>query len=356
MSATGSISTLSVPKLSPSLDRTKESIAALEAAYALGSGRTTPKFVETVDQSEDYMRVFRLDGMTRRELQVFGSAKIRCNRARTHAMRGEALEAWRELGLAQHILQFFEPGSLNARLGLTERLAAEAAVHFQGNCFIESRASLEAVRAHDRAMADEFHGPGSLAHGFHLLGKQAQLETAERRYGLALEVAASGIRLLSGLHALLPTSLWPSSPVEAAPLPFLLRRMLSRQLVIEVGATLLHILPVGLDSATRVCRAALGDRLEFEALTPMDREFLAAVLSRGDPANPIAEWAAWAAFLEHSRSSAETLWLLGAFQAARSCAGLESAQAFRRRAFADLAAHAAFPARMRNAWRRLSQD
>jgi hypothetical protein len=356
MTATGSIPGLAAPDLCPSQGPTQESIAALEAAYALGSGRTTPKFVETVDQSEDYMRVFRLDGMTRRELQIFGSAKIRCNRARTLAMRGEALEAWRELGAAQHILQFFAPGSLNARLGLTERLAAEAAVHYQGRCFIESRASLEAVRANDRALADEFHAPGSLAHGFHLLGKQAQLETAERHYSLALQIAATGIRLLSGLQPLLPTSLWPSSPADAAPLPFLLRRMLSRQLVIEIGATLLHVLPSGLDSALGVFRAALGDPLEFESISPMDREFLVAVLSRGDPANPVAEWTAWAAFLEHSRNSAETLWLLGAFQAARSCSGLDSAQAFRQRIFADLAEHGAFPARMRSAWRRLSQS
>ena len=350
-------------------------LASLERAYALGTHRA--KAQEEGREKEQWLFELRFANMVHlpaAERRLLSLCKVSAERARTAAVRGDLIAAWSEIARSE--LHWRVPGIAEETrlLGQVESISSEAAVEYQAREYLRSRTLLQQASRLDQALAERFGARHASVHAVHLMGKLVQLEAAEKRFSEALSVAAGALLLLrgapAGIHAYpIHSDQWFPGPELLADTPPAIRRMLCRQVVVEIGATLLFASAAQSSEALELLYTRLGPAFDHSrldpALDPMAQQWLQAKrFSYSRPGqDPLRHSVAGqhleacSTFLENSRQAAETLWLLGALDAAQRCAQIDSeaARRFRRRAFTDLAAHAAFPPRLRACWLRLAQ-
>jgi hypothetical protein len=351
---------------SSGFDLPETMVEALERAYQLGFSRASAKHpCEEQDERErrvwrDGLRFAAMTQLSFDERRRLAQAKLACDAARECAMGGEPVSALRQLAIAEYRLQTPELGSEAKLLGRVELASAEAAVAYQAGDYAGSRKQLEQAREQDRALLDRHGSQASLAHGFHLVSKAMQLESAEGRFSVALAVGARALVTLaggspSGETAAADAGPWPLGLKASQALLPSVRRFLARQIVTEVGATFLY---AGGDRACALvpCFAAeLPRGLHQLELGPVESEWLRAkLLSPSEDADAHLE--ACRKLLENRRQGADTLWLMGALDLAQRLASTRSAggQHLRRRIVRDASAHPAFPPAMRAYWSSLA--
>ena len=348
-------------------DSVADLLRVVSEAYAVGSSAESPADQQRTRLEEkrrwsESLRYGELTAVALGDRRLLATAKAACDRARTLAVHGDSLGACRQIALAEITTAGHLSSQLARLLAATDVAATEAAVLYHAGDLLASQDRLFTSCRLDGALEAAFGLTTLHVHRIHLLGKMVQLLSARKLFREAMEFGATAILYLCGdappqwpLKEPWPTGDWDTG--KAKGLPDALRSMLFQQLAIELGAELLHASPADELDALRAFSAAFPESLDYLCEDSLARAYVRCRRLAAEPLDVIGRLVSSMNLLAHPRREAETLWLLGALEAARCCASLDHVDALslRARVFAELSVHTPFPPRLRECWRHLAE-
>ena len=333
---------------------TEPKIDNLITAYQIGRNTAVQWNVEW-DKKEWLapLRYSQMIHLPQNEREALAKGKLHCVRARNAAASLDFTSACREIAIAQAMSMRAEFCRETRLLAGSEILAVEATIEFWGGNYPLSRHKLLANSRLDQILEDEFGLGGFHAHRIHLLSKHVQLASFAEGPVEALRIAANAMTYLNGGGlAFADAGDWDQSRVQKLPAGII--RFLIRQLTVEIGAALLYANEeVRIYAVNELC--SLVPPTGFDSIPePMSRCYLRALHLSALPNREFEHLSAAAKMLGYGAKGAETLWLMCALDASRTCAHLngEAARCFRKQALTDASEHVAFPSDLRRTWKR----